>query len=111
MSLGTKGIPGDRTYPALYATPYLYMFGHVACAYFILNQALVASEKFHALFDREKVTGDVAQKAFVAQRPDATFHFNKIETAKFFVSSLLAEVYNIAKSIESEDVSPMEALF
>ena len=28
-----------------------------------------------------------------------------------FVSSILPEVYSIAKSIESEDVSPMEAIF
>ena len=111
LHLGTKGTPGDLTYPALYATPYCFMFGHVACAYFILNQALVADQKLQALIDREKITGEEARKAFVAQRPDATFYFNKLETAKFFISSILPEVYGIAKSIESDDVSPMEAFF
>ena len=29
MTLGTKGMAGDITYPLQYATPYLFMFGHV----------------------------------------------------------------------------------
>jgi hypothetical protein len=111
LNLGTKGMAGDMIYPVLYATPYCFMFGHVACSYFILNQAQVAYEKLQALFDKEKVTGDGARNKFVAERADATFYFNKIETAKFFVSSILPEVYSIARSIESDDTSPMEALF
>jgi len=111
MNLGTRGMTGDMIYPVLYATPYCFMFGHVACSYFILNQALVASERLQTMLEKEKVTGDEARRKFIAERPDATFYFNKIETAKFFVSSILPEVYGIARSIDSDDVSPMEALF
>ncbi len=111
MNLGAKGMAGDMMYPVLYATPYCYMFGHVACAYFIMNQAIVAHEKLQAIFEESGATDDDAKKKLVVDRPEATFYHNKVESAKFFVSSIMPEAYGIAKSIESDDVSPTNAVF
>ena len=45
------------------------------------------------------------------QHADARFYFNKIQTAKFFATNILPGVYGIAKSVESDDTSPMDAMF
>jgi len=111
MTLGTKGMSGDIAYPLQYATPYLFMFGHVACSYFILDQALLAYEKLQALYVDKGVEDDGGKRKLVQEHADAKFYFNKIETAKFFVANVLPEVYGIAKSVESGDKSPMDIVF
>jgi len=111
VTLGTKGMSGDIAYPLQYATPYLFMFGHVACSYFILDQALLAQEKLQALYADKGVEEDGGKRKLVQEHGDAKFYFNKIETAKFFVANILPEVYGIAKSVESDDKSPMDIVF
>ena len=111
MTLGTKGMTGDITYPLQYATPYLFMFGHVACSYFILDQALLAHEKLQTLYADKGVQDDAGKRKLVQEHVDAKFYYNKIETAKFFVANILPEVYGIAKSVESDDKSPMDIVF
>ena len=111
MTLGTKGMTGDITYPLQYATPYLFMFGHVACSYFILDQALLAYEKLQALYAGKGVRDDAGKRKLVEEHGDAKFYYNKIETAKFFVANILPDVYGIGKSVESDDKSPMDIVF
>lgn len=110
MNLGNKGMSGDVVYPLLYATPYCFMFGHVACSYFILNQALVAYERIQLLFEEAGVKGDEGQREFIQQQPDARFSFNKIQTANFFVTNILPRIYGIARSVELDDHSPMDSV-
>ena len=87
------------------------MFGHVACSYFILDQALLAHEKLQALYADKGVQDDAGKRKLVREHGDAKFYYNKIETAKFFVANILPEVYGIAKSAESDDKSPMDVVF
>jgi hypothetical protein len=110
MSLGSKGMSGDVVYPVLYATPYCFMFGHVACSYFILNQAVVAHDKLQRLFAEAGATREEDQRNFLQKHADARFYSNKIQTAKFFVTNILPAVYGIAKSVESGDQSAMDAI-
>jgi hypothetical protein len=111
ITLGTKGMSGDIAYPLQYATPYLFMFGHVACSYFILDQALLAYERLQALCADKGIEDDGGKEKLVREHGDAKFYYNKIQTAKFFVANILPEVYGIGKSVESEDKSPMEIVF
>ena len=111
MTLGTKGMSGELHYPLLYATPYIFMFGHVACAYFILNQAILAHDKFQEICKEKGAQDDMARRKLAEEHADARFYFNKIQTAKFFVTNILPGVYGIAKAVESEDVSPLQAVF
>ncbi len=110
MTLGAKGMGGDIIYPLQYATPYLYMFGHVACSYFILDQALMAYEKLQAIYAEKGVKDDDAKLKLVQDHGDAKFYYNKIQSAKFFVANILPDVYGIAKSVESDDKSPMDVV-
>jgi hypothetical protein len=111
MTLGTRGMGGDLLYPLLYATPYMFLFGHVVCSYFLLNQAIVASRKLEALFADKRATDEKSRMHLVQNHPDASFYYNKIRTARFFATNILPEVYGIARSVESGDVSPMEVRF
>jgi alkylation response protein AidB-like acyl-CoA dehydrogenase len=111
VSLGSKGMGGDIHYPLQYATPYMFMFGHVACSYFILDQALLAHAKLEALFADKGAADDEGRRRLVQEHGDAKFYHNKIETAKFFVANILPEVYGIARSAESDDKSPMDIVF
>jgi hypothetical protein len=110
MTLGTKGMSGDVVYPLLHATPYCFMFGHVACSYFILNQAIVAYDKLQHLCDEAGTKGDEGRREFLDRHPDARFYANKIETAKFFVANILPRVYGIARSVDLDDHSAMDAM-
>lgn len=111
VTLGTKGMGGDIAYPLQYATPYLFMFGHVACSYLILDQALLAYDKLQALCAEKGIEDDAGRSQLLQEHADARFYYNKIETAKFFVSNILPEVYGIARSAESDDKSPMDIVF
>jgi hypothetical protein len=110
MTLGTKGMSGDVVSPLLHATPYCFMFGHVACSYFMLNQAVVAYEKLQRLFEEAGAKGEEGTRAFLDRHADARFYFNKIETAKFFVANILPGIYGIARSVDMDDHSAMHAL-
>jgi hypothetical protein len=111
MTLGGKGMSGDVLYPFQYATPYLFMFGHVACSYFILDQALLAYERLQSLCAQKRIQDDAGKRKLVQEHGDARFYYNKIQTAKFFVANILPDVYGIAKSVESDDKSPMDIVF
>ncbi len=111
ITLGTKGMAGDIIYPLQYATPYLYMFGHVACSYFILDQAVMAYEKLQAIYADKGIKDDDAKLKLVQEHSDAKFYYNKVQCAKFFVANILPDVYGIAKSVESDDKSPMDIVF
>jgi len=111
LALGTRGMSGDVNYPLLYATPYLFMFGHVVSAYFLLNQARVAHEKLERLCEDKGARTEEARKALVRDHADARFYHNKVVTARFFATNILPEVYGVSRAVDSGDTSPMEVVF
>jgi len=111
MTLGTRGMAGDVNYPLLYATPYSFLFGHVACAYFLLNQALTAHEKLAKLCREKGADSPEKRRDLVREHADARFYHNKVLTAKFFATNILPEAHGIARAVESDDTSPMDVVF
>jgi len=111
MVLGTRGMSGDLEYPLLYATPYMFLLGHVVCSYFLINQALVASQKLAELCAAKGARDEKSRMKLADEHPDARFYFNKIRTARFFAANILPEVYGVAKAVEAGDVSPLEFRF
>ncbi len=96
MHLGGLSMSGDRLYPVLCATPYLYLFGDVVMAYLLLEQAIVAEKK---LRDIGKTPRESAE---------AAFYSGKIMSARFFVNNLLPAVLHRAEGILSGDRSALE---
>ena len=95
---------GDQHYAFLVSTPYLRLFGDVACAALLLEQAGIALEKLGA--------GDMAAWKAAAEGDAAKrFYYDKLCTVQFFIHNLLPRVGAYAETILSEDRSALEATF
>jgi hypothetical protein len=109
LVLSTKAIGkalagGDPHYAFLVATPYLRLFGDVACAALLLEQALVALEKLGP--------GDLAShRARAENDASARFYVDKLSTAQFFVHTYLPRAASYAETIVSGDRSALEIGF
>ncbi len=109
LVLSTKAIGkalggGDPHYAFLVATPYLRLFGDVACAALLLEQALVALEKLGP--------GDLAShRARAENDASARFYVDKLSTAQFFVHAYLPRAASYAETILSGDRSALEIGF
>lgn len=111
MNFAMQQMSGDMDYPLLSATPYLRMFGNVAVAWLLLEQAEIA----HAALER--ITGERGagtpedRAALLAENADARYYDNKVKTAQFFVTNLLSQNEHLASAIASTDRSPLEMHF
>jgi alkylation response protein AidB-like acyl-CoA dehydrogenase len=94
MALQQKSVTGDVYYPALSASPYLEMFGHVVMARQLIDQAVIAADKSAGASDS-----------------DAQFYQGKIKAAEFFTYQILPQVDAIATAIQSDDTSALEIQF
>jgi alkylation response protein AidB-like acyl-CoA dehydrogenase len=116
---------GDIHYLQLSATPFLHLFATVTAAYYLLDQAVIASEKRLTYHENPKkgLLGDL--QAFLKKKPrhrpepgailgpvdEAAFLNGKISTARFFVRQILPLVGASAKSIRSGDRSALQISF
>jgi len=102
MRIGKAYAEQDPYFAFLVAVPYLRMFGDVACAALLLQQALIAVEKLGP--------GDMAaHKAKAAGDETSRFYYDKLCTAQFFVYNLLPRATAYAETILSGDRSALEA--
>ncbi len=93
------------------ATPYLRMFGHVACAYEMGKQAVVANEKLQALHAAKGADTDEARQALYEANADANFYQGKLVTARFFMNNILPDIYGLEKALTSKDRSALDIRF
>ncbi len=93
---------GDQHYAFLVSTPYLRLFGDVACAALLVEQAALAAEKLGA---GDMAAWKAAAEADVAKR----FYFDKLCAVQFFVHNLLPRAGAYAETILSEDRSALDA--
>lgn len=102
MRIGKAYAEQDPYFAFLVAVPYLRMFGDVACAALLLEQALIAAGKLGP--------GDMAAyKAKAASNESSRFYYDKLCTAQFFVYNLLPRATACAETILSGDRSALEA--
>ena len=104
MELGMKGMGGDKAYPVLCASPYLKMTGHTVCAWLLLKQAIAAQAQLVALIGDDLN----AKRSEIEESSEATFFFNKIQTAKFFTHNILTENDMISAQVASDDRSALD---
>jgi hypothetical protein len=93
MKIGAIAMEGDLDYVMSIATRYLHMFGELAMARELIEQAAIASEKMEAL---------------AADSVDYAFYSGKIHSAKFFVHNILPGVEMKARVIDNRDRSCVE---
>jgi alkylation response protein AidB-like acyl-CoA dehydrogenase len=96
MHLGGLSMSGDRIFPVLSATPYLYLFGDVLMAYLLLWQAVIAQGKLDSLGKKPQ------------EDAEAAFYSGKVMSARFFVNNLLPHAYSHIEGIMSGDRSALD---
>jgi alkylation response protein AidB-like acyl-CoA dehydrogenase len=112
MNFGMMQMTGDIEYPLLSATPYLRMFGNVVLAWLLIEQAGVAHDALSkTMADSGISPGSDEEQKLVHSDAEAAFYWNKIQTARFFVSNLLPQNDAIMSAIESADRSALETVF
>jgi hypothetical protein len=101
----------DPIVPLLNAYPFLMLFGDLLVGKMLLEQALIAQEKFGAICEEKKVNPKRSKKvkALLEDDENAAFMWNKIKTAQFFCNAVLSEAPGKAEAIKASDKSPMEA--
>ena len=105
------GASGDMVYPVLHACPYLEMFGDVMVAYLLLDQAVIAQEKFDAICKEKGADSEEARKSLCEEDDEAKFYWGKLCSADFFATQILPRVDARAESIESGSRSALEVVF
>jgi hypothetical protein len=111
IEFGKTGAGGDMVYPVLHACPYLEMFGDVVVAHLLLEQAVIAQEKFDAICSAKNADSEEARKSLCEEDADAKFYWGKLCSAEFFTTQILPRVNARAESIGSGSRSAMEVVF
>jgi alkylation response protein AidB-like acyl-CoA dehydrogenase len=111
VNFGKMGAGGDMVYPVLHACPYLEMFGDVVVAYLLLEQAVIAQEKFDAICKDKGADSEEAKKSLCEEDDEARFYWGKLCSADFFTTQILPRMHARAESIESGNRSALEVVF
>ncbi|HPQ69944.1 MAG TPA: acyl-CoA dehydrogenase [bacterium] len=102
----------EKLIPVLYATPFLEMFGHIALSQYHLEMAVKAQEMLDALFAEKGVADNAeGQKALLKDNDEARYLYNKVVTAKWFVSNILPMAKTIADYFKTGDTSAFDIRF
>jgi hypothetical protein len=111
VNFGKMGAGGDMVYPVLHACPYLEMFGDVVVAYLLLEQAVIAQEKFDTICKDKGADSEDAKKSLCEEDDEARFYWGKLCSADFFATQILPRMHARAESIESGNRSALEVVF
>jgi alkylation response protein AidB-like acyl-CoA dehydrogenase len=112
MYFQQKSTGGDPIYPVLNATPYLRLFSEVVVGQLLLEQALIAYDKLQPYWEKAGVKGDVeGQKKLAEDNDEVKFYWGKLQSTKYFITQILPDAEARAKSMKSDDISPLEIVF
>jgi hypothetical protein len=112
MYFAMNGMKDPMT-PVLNASPYLLVFGDVACGWLLLQQAVIATGKLKEICTAKTVdAADAKALTRLCEEDDeARFYDGKVKTAKFWAARVLALVPAKVAVIKSGDKTPLEITF
>ncbi|OGP54774.1 MAG: hypothetical protein A2Y65_08780 [Deltaproteobacteria bacterium RBG_13_52_11] len=93
---------------ALYAYPYLELFGDVTVGWLLMWQAVIAQDKLAKLAEAKGISEPGGLEKFVAEHADAAFYSGKVATARFFASNVLSLAAAKAQAIKKADRAALE---
>lgn len=101
----------DVTIPLLNAYPFLEVFGDLLVGKLLIEQAVIAQDKFASIAAEKKVNLKRSKKvkALLEDDEEAAYLWNKVKTAQFFATYVLTLAPNKAEAIKAGDTSPMDA--
>jgi hypothetical protein len=83
----------------------LEMFGAVVCSFYLLEEAIVASDKL------EELAAAASPSKLSPEDPQARFYYGKITTTYFYIDNLLPRIFWRAKAIKNGDTSCLKDVF
>jgi hypothetical protein len=87
------------------------MFGDVTVAYLLLEQAVIAQEKFDAICKEKGADSEESRKSLCEEDAEAKFYWGKLCSADFFATQILPRVGARAESIDTGSRSALEVVF
>jgi alkylation response protein AidB-like acyl-CoA dehydrogenase len=112
ISKGLTKRPDAVLVVLLNSVPFLDMIGDVLGAHFLLDQAMAARTKLHAMLAEAGVKTDDkdAIRRYVEGKPEAAFYHNKVQAAIHFAYRVLPQVTARAVAIRAGEMGPIEAV-
>ena len=105
------GLMKDPAYSLLYATPFLEAFGHLAVSYYLLQAAVIASEKLTAICEKAGAADEQARGKLLAENTEAAFYHGRMASARFFASNVLPHTHANSAAMGSGDRSALQTVF
>ncbi len=105
---GVKGASGEFFLPALYATPYLELFGDVAAGFILLWQAGIADEELEKICAQANADTPDKRARLLVDNKDAAYYRGKIASAQFFANTILSLAKGKARSITNGERSVLD---
>jgi hypothetical protein len=93
---------------ALYAYPYLELFGDVVVGWLLLWQAVIAEDKLNAIAQEKGIKEKAGLEKLLAENADAAFYSGKLASARFFVGTVLSLATAKAQAIKRADKAALE---
>lgn len=93
---------------ALYAYPYLELFGDVTVGWLLMWQAVIAQEKLNALAEKNGVHNTTDLRKIVTGDPNAAFYSGKLASARYFLSTVVSLASTKARVIKTADRAALE---
>ena len=93
---------------ALFATPYMELFGDVTTGWLLLWQAVLADEKFKEIMIEKGIKGTEELKKLAADSSEIAFYSGKIASARYFSSTVLPLAPAKATVIMDSDTAALE---
>jgi hypothetical protein len=93
---------------ALFATPYMELFGDVTTCWLLLWQAVIAHEKLEEIIHGMGIKGQKGINRLVRDNSEAAFYMGKIASARYFSSTILSMASAKAGAIMNGDRAAIE---
>ena len=93
---------------ALFATPYMELFGDVTVGWLLLWQSVIADKKLGQIMHEKGINDSEETGALAADNSEAAFYLGKIASARYFSSAVLSLSKSKARAIIDGDTAALE---
>jgi hypothetical protein len=93
---------------ALFAYPYLELFGDVTVGWLLLWQAVIAQQKLAQLLQEKGLSEKDGLEKLIEENSDAAFYSGKLASARYFLSTVVSQARSKADVIKRADKVALE---
>jgi alkylation response protein AidB-like acyl-CoA dehydrogenase len=98
----------DFALVALFAYPYLELFGDVTVGWLLLWQAVIAQQKLTQLLQEKGLSEKHGLEKLIEENSEAAFYSGKLASARYFLSTIVSQAQSKADVIKRADKATLE---